>query len=272
MEALSDLLPLAIALLGAGIVAGVIAGMFGVGGGAVLVPVFYQLFSYLGVEEAVRMHLCVGTSLGIIVPTSLRSFKGHLDKGAVDMHMLKSIALPILAGVVLGSVLAAFVPSGGLKGVFAVVALLIGLKMLLGRAEWRLGDDLPGQPGLGIIGLAIGALSTLMGIGGGVFGNTLMTLFGRSIHQAVATSSGLGVLISIPGVLGFMAAGWGAEGLPPLSFGYVSLIGVALVIPASVLAAPFGVRLAHAISRRKLEVAFALFLFVVSARFFAAIF
>ncbi len=270
MESLTDLLPLAVALLGAGVVAGVIAGVFGVGGGAVLVPVFYQLFTYLGVEDTIRMHLCVGTSLGIIVPTSIRSFKGHLDRDAVDMAMLKSIALPVILGVALGSLLAAYVPAGGLKAVFAIVALLIGLKMMLGRADWRLGDDLPGQPGLGIIGVGIGTLSTLMGIGGGVFGNTLMTLFARPIHQAVATSSGLGVLISIPGVLGFMAAGWGREGLPPLSLGYVSLIGVALVIPASVLAAPIGVRIAHAISRRKLETAFALFLFFVSARFFYA--
>ncbi|PLX44695.1 MAG: hypothetical protein C0605_02075 [Hyphomicrobiales bacterium] len=270
MEAWSELLPLAAALLGAGLIAGVIAGVFGVGGGAVLVPVFYQLFAYLGVDESVRMHLCVGTSLGIIVPTSIRSFRGHLARGAVDMDMLRSIALPVLAGVGLGSVLAAFVPAGGLKGVFALVALLIGLKMLLGRAEWRLGDDLPRQPVLGLIGVAIGTLSTLMGIGGGVFGNSLMTLYNRPIHQAVATSSGLGVLISIPGVLGFIAAGWGADGLPPLSLGYVSLIGVALVIPTSVLAAPIGVRIAHAISRRRLEIAFALFLFVVSARFFIA--
>ena len=270
MENIIDLMPLALALSGAGIIAGVIAGVFGVGGGAVLVPVFYQLFAYLGVDDAVRMHLCVGTSLGIIVPTSIRSFKGHLAKGAVDTGMLKAIALPIVIGVVIGSLLAAYVPADGLKAVFAGVACLIGLKMLLGRADWRLGDDLPGQPGMGMIGVGIGTLSTLMGIGGGVFGNTVMTMYGRPIHQAVATSSGLGVLISIPGVLGFMAAGWGREGLPPLSLGYVSLIGVALVIPASVLAAPIGVRIAHAISRRRLEMAFALFLFFVSIRFFYA--
>lgn len=272
MEALTDLLPLGAALLGAGLIAGIIAGVFGVGGGAVLVPVFYQLFGHLGVDEAVRMHLCVGTSLGIIVPTSIRSFRGHLNKGAVDVAMLKSIGAAIIAGVALGSLLAAYVPAGGLKAIFAVAAFLIGVKMLLGREGWRLGDDLPGQPGLGFIGVAIGTLSTLMGVGGGVFGNTLMTLFGRPIHQAVATSSGLGVLISIPGVFGFMAAGWGAEGLPPLSLGYVSLIGVALVIPASVLAAPIGVRIAHAISHRRLEVAFALFLFFVAARFGLALF
>lgn len=271
MDMMGDLLPLAAALLGAGVVAGVIAGLFGVGGGAVLVPVFYQLFAYLGIDEAVRMHLCVGTSLGIIVPTSLRSFRGHLARGAVDTAMLKSIALPVILGVALGSLLAAVIPAGGLKAVFAVVAFLIGLKMLLGRTDWQLADDLPGQPGLGLYGVAIGTLSTLMGVGGGVFGNTLMTLYGRPIHQAVATSSGLGVLISIPGVLGFVAAGWGQAGLPPLSLGYVSLIGVALVIPASVLAAPLGVRIAHAISHRRLEVGFALFLFFVSARFLYAL-
>ncbi|HFQ16086.1 MAG TPA: sulfite exporter TauE/SafE family protein [Rhodobacteraceae bacterium] len=270
--AFSELLPLAVALLGGGVVAGIIAGLFGVGGGAVLVPVLYQLFSAIGIDDAVRMHIAVGTSLAIIVPTSIRSFLSHAKRdGVVDMAFLKNIALPVLAGVGLGSLAAAHVPADGLKAVFAVLALLMAVKMYLGKQDWRLGEDLPGPAGLAGYGLGIGFFSTLMGIGGGVFGNTLMTLHGRSMHQAVATSSGLGVLISIPGMIGFMAAGWNASGLPPFSLGYVSLIGVALVIPASILAAPLGVKLAHALPRRTLELAFAVFLTFVAFRFFYAL-
>jgi uncharacterized membrane protein YfcA len=270
--ALSELIPLALALLGGGVVAGVIAGLFGVGGGAVLVPVLYQLFSAIGIDDSVRMHIAVGTSLAIIVPTSIRSFLSHKKRGdVVDMTFLKNIALPVLAGVGLGSLAAAYVPASGLKAVFAVLALLMAIKMYLGKQDWRLGEDLPGAAGLAGYGVGIGFFSTLMGIGGGTFGNTLMTLYGRSILQAVATSSGLGVLISIPGMIGFIAAGWNASGLPPASFGYVSIIGVALVIPTSILAAPLGVKLAHALPRRTLELAFAIFLTFVAFRFFYAL-
>ncbi len=270
--AFSELLPLALALVGVGVAAGIIAGLFGVGGGAVLVLVLYQLFSAIGVDDAVRMHISIGTSLAIIVPTSIRSFLSHRKRGdVVDMIYLKNIAFPVLAGVGLGSLAAAYVPADGLKGIFAVLALLMAVKMYLGKQDWRLGKEIPGRAGLAGYGVGIGFFSTLMGIGGGTFNNTLMTLYGRSILQAVATSSGLGVLISIPGMIGFITAGWNASGLPPVSLGYVSIIGVALVIPTSILAAPLGVKLAHALPKRTLEVAFAVFLTFVAFRFFYAL-
>jgi len=263
----SDLLWLAAALAAAGAVSGLFAGLFGLGGGAILVAVLYQLFALIGVDEAVRMHLAVGTSLGVIIPTSIRSLSAHNRRGAVDFAVLRRWALPVVAGVVLGSLLAAWVSGALLRVVFAALCLIIVARMAFGRDDWRLGDDLPKGPLNALFGLAIGLLSTLMGIGGGIFGNTLMMAYGRSVHQAVATSSGLGLLISVPGALGFMWAGWGARDLPPLSFGYVSLIGVALLVPASVLAAPLGVRLAHAFAPRTLKIIFALFLVAVSARF-----
>lgn len=268
MPPFEELIWFAAALVGAGLVAGVLAGLFGIGGGAILVPVFYQVFGLLGVDEAVRMHLAVGTSLAIIVPTSLRSFLSHKARGAVDMELLKSWIVPIPLGVVAASLIAASVSSAGLRAIFAVIAILVGVRMLFNRVSWRLGADLPPNPWRAGVGVVIGLLSALMGIGGGVLNNTFMTVFSRPVHQAVATSAGVGVLISIPGLIGYVWAGWGSAGLPPFSTGYVNWVAVALIIPITLLVAPLGVRLAHALDKRQLEIGFGVFLLLVAARFF----
>lgn len=257
----------AAALTGAGVIAGLLAGLFGIGGGAVLVPVFYQTYGLLGVDDAVRMHLSVGTSLAIIIPTSMRSFQTHYHKGAVDMALLKRFAWPVLVGVLIATGIAAFISSAGLRLLFAVISFAVAFKMLFNRASWTLGPDLPGHAGTTIAGVLIGLISALMGIGGGVLNNTFMTLYSRPIHQAVATSAGVGVLISVPGIFGYIWAGWGAGGLPPFSTGYVNWLTVALIIPVTLLVAPYGARLAHQWSKRKLEIGFGLFLTFVGGRF-----
>lgn len=258
---------LAGALLAAGCVTGLLAGLLGIGGGSILVPVLYEVFGSLGVDAAVRMHLAVGTSLAVIVPTSLRSFAGHRARGAVDMELVKSMAVAVIAGVALGAILARYANAAVLKGIWVLAASLISLKLFLGRQDWQLGEVIPGQPFRTIYGGFVGLLSALMSIGGGVFITALMTLYGHSMQRAVATSSAFGPIIAIPGALGFIWAGWRAPGLPPGSLGFVSLLGALVIIPTSVLAAPLGVRIAHGISRRKLELAFATFLVVVGLRF-----
>lgn len=251
-----------------GIVSGLMAGIFGIGGGAVLVPVFYQVFEILGVDESVRMHLAVGSSLAIIIPTSLRSFTAHKARGAVDMDLLKSFLIPVPIGVILASITAAFITSEGLRVVFAVLMLLVAVRLLFNRESWRLSPDLPGTAGRSVAGVIIGYFSTLMGIGGGVMNNTFMTMYGRSMHQAVATSSGVGVLIAIPGTIGYIWAGWNNPDLPIASTGYINWIAVALIIPIALIVTPYGVRIAHALKKRQLEIAFGLFCIFVSARFF----
>ncbi|MEM7216195.1 MAG: sulfite exporter TauE/SafE family protein [Pseudomonadota bacterium] len=267
MPPLTELLPFVAALLVAGGIAGVLAGLFGIGGGAVLVPVFYQMLGLLGVDEAIRMHLSVGTSLAIIIPTSIRSFLGHKARDAVDMGLLRSFSLPVPIAVVMASVVAAYLSGEMLRVIFAACAFVIALRLLFGKESWRLADDIPRGVGRFLSGWIIGFFSTFMGIGGGVFNNTFMTLFGRPIHQAVATSSGVGILISIPGMIGYIWAGWGAEGLPEFSLGFVNLLMVAIIIPVTLLVAPIGVKLAHALAKRQLEVFFGLFLLFVAVRF-----
>lgn len=271
LPTLAAVIPFVIALLIAGGIAGLLAGIFGIGGGAILVPVFYQMLGVLEVDEAVRMHLSVGTSLAVIVPTSIRSFMGHKAKGAVDMELIRNFSIVVPISVVMASIVAAYVSGEILRVIFAVSALLIAVKMLFGKEDWKLGDDLPSGWRIYISGWVIGFFSTFMGIGGGVFNNTFMTAFGRAIHQAVATSSGVGVLISIPGVIGYIWAGWGVSGLPDFSIGYVNILGVLIIIPVTVLVAPIGVRIAHALKKRQLEIFFGLFLVLVAVRFLATL-
>jgi uncharacterized membrane protein YfcA len=254
-----------------GVISGLLAGIFGIGGGAVLVPVFYQFLTALGIDESVRMHLSVGTSLAIIIPTSIRSFTAHRARGVVDMDLLKSFLLPVPAGVVVASLVAASVSSGQLRAIFACIAVLVGLRLVFNRESWVVGREVPENPWRAIVGFVIGLLSTLMGIGGGVMNNTFMTLYGRPIHQAVATSSGVGVLIAIPGAVGMIWAGWGNPLLPIASTGYVNWIAVALIIPVAILVTPLGVRISHWLSRRHLEIGFGLFCLFVAARFFVSL-
>ena len=265
---LGDLAFLAVSLVAAGALTGLLAGVFGVGGGAVIVPILYEVFRVIGVADEVRMPLAVGTSLAVIIPTSIRSFNAHRAKGMVDMSILKVWALPVVVGVLVGSWIARYAPADLFKIVFVVIALISAIRLLFAADRWKFGQDMPGKPLMIVYGWVIGVLSALMGIGGGQLSSLFMTFYGRPIHQAVATSSGLGVIISIPGALGFVYAGWPKMAiLPPLSLGYVSLIGFILFIPTSIWTAPMGARLAHRLSKRRLEVVFGLFLLIVAARF-----
>ncbi|WP_454286924.1 sulfite exporter TauE/SafE family protein [Rhizobium arsenicireducens] len=272
MPPVSELMMFAGLLVIAGGVAGLLAGVFGIGGGAVLVPVFYQVFALVGIDDAVRMHLAVGTSLAIIVPTSLRSFAAHRRRGAVDMQLLKGWIIAVPLGAILAAVIAAKASSEALRLIFAIITLLLAFRMMFFSSRWHLGTDLPGEPTRFTVGTGIGVLSGLMGIGGGVLNNTFMSLYGRPIYQAVATSAGVGVLISLPGLFGYIWAGWGEEGLPPLSTGYINWIAVALIIPVTLIVAPHGAKLAHAMSKRQLEIGFGLFLLFVSGRFFYSLY
>jgi uncharacterized membrane protein YfcA len=267
----SEVFTLFVFVVGAGVIAGFLAGVFGIGGGAILVPVFFQTFGWAGVEDSVRMHLAVGTSLAIIVPTSLRSFSAHYKKGAVAMDVLKSFLFTVPIGVICATLVIASISSEGLRIVFAFIAIAVGLRLIFHRESWKLGSDIPIGPLRAAIGVGIGFFSMLMGIGGGVMNNTFMTLYGRPIHQAVATSSGTGILISVPGLLGAIWAGWNTPGLPVFSTGYVNWIGFAVVIPITLFLAPIGANFAHRLEKRQLELAFGGFLMIVAARFFYSV-
>jgi uncharacterized membrane protein YfcA len=265
---IGEIVLLALWIAVAGIVVGILAGLFGIGGGAVIVPVLYEVFRALDVPEDVRMQMCIGTSLAIIVPTTVRSYLAHKKKGAVIPQVVRIWALPAVIGVATGSVIAHYAPAQLFKIVFVVFAALIALRMLFGTDRWILGSELPGRPWLAFYGFLTGLISSLVGVSGGSVSNAVLTFYGRSMQQAVATSAGVGVPITIAGTIGYMLAGWPYMAqTPPLSIDFVSLIGFALMAPVSSYTASYGVRLAHWLPRRKLEIAFAIFLFLVSLRF-----
>ncbi len=259
------------ALAAAGFLSGFLAGLLGIGGGAVVVITLFEAFRWMGVDEAVRLHLATGTGLAIIAPTTLRSFMAHRARGIADLALIKRMAVPVVIGVVLGSLVARYSSDTVLKWVWVVMGSFLALRMFLGRDNWRLGTEIPRSLAVEAYGVFIGIISTLMSIGGGAYVVILMSLYGRSLHQAVATSSGFGPLIAIPGMVGFMWAGWGAPGLPPGSIGYVSLIGAALAIPTGLVAAPLGARISHRLSKRGLELAFGIFMTLVVLRFLTSL-
>lgn len=258
---------LVVALAGAGAIVGFMSGLLGIGGGGILVPVLYETFAALGVDPSIRMHMALATSLTVIVPTSLRSLSAHRAKGSVDLDLVKRLAPWVIVGVVLGVLTAEHVSSSFLKWFWVVFGSVMAAKMWFGRDEWRLGTSIPKSRWVEVYAIFVGYVSVLISIGGAAFIVAFMTLYGRSVLQAVGTSTGFGPLIAIPGAIGFMWAGWGVPGTLPFSLGYVSLLGAALIVPLSVMTAPLGVRLAHGIPKRRLEQAFAIFLCVVVARF-----
>ena len=259
-------------ILAGGVVTGVLAGLFGIGGGGIIVPVLYEVFGVLAVPDSVRMQLCVGTSLAIIVPTTVRSYMGHKKKGAVIPAVVRVWTVPAVAGVVIGSVAAWLAPSGVFKVAFVIFAGLISAKMLFAGDRWSLGKELPGRGLLSVYGFIMGLLSSLVGVSGGAVSNAVLTLYGQPMQRAVGTSAGIGVPITIVGAAGYCLAGWPhIAQLPPLSLGFVSLIGFALMAPVSSFTTGYGVRLAHWLPRRKLEIAFGIFLMLVSLRFLATL-
>lgn len=251
---------LAVALLATGLVAGIIAGLLGVGGGIVIVPVLYYMFTALKMDPSVLMHVAVGTSLATILATGASSARAHYSRGSVDMDLLKRWWWAIALGVVAGATLAGNMSGGALTLIFGVVALLVSANMMFRKDGSALADQLPGTPVKEFLGIIIGGISVMMGIGGGTLGVPILTLFNYPIRKAVGTAAAIGLIIAVPGTLMSVYFGWGTEGRPPFSLGYVNLIGFFLIIPASTYAAPLGAKIAHTIDPSKLKLIFALFL------------
>ncbi len=249
-------------LAGIGAFAGVVAGLLGVGGGIILVPAFFYAFTALGFGSDQLMQVCLATSLATIIVTSVRSVLSHHRKGAVDWSILRTWAPGIVIGAAIGVLVAASLRSSVLQAIFGALALLVGLYLLVGRSDWRLADAMPGGIKRALMSPAVGFLSVLMGIGGGSFGVPIMTLHSVPIHRAVATAAGFGVIIAVPSVIGFLMLP--VETAPPYTIGAVNLPAFAVVIAMTLITAPLGVRLAHALDPKPLKRAFGGFLTLVA--------
>jgi len=263
---MTELLPLLIAMLATGIAGGLLAGLLGVGGGIVIVPALEFAMSVLGVDPAIRMHIAVATSLATIIPTSIASARAHYRHDALNTTVIKHWWAAVFIGSAAGAVIASQLHSRVLSGIFAVVALLVAIKMMLPLDNKVIRDKVPeGYPSRAVPA-AIGLISSMMGIGGGSMSVPTLTLFNEPIHRAVGTSAFIGLLIAIPGAIGFMFTGAGHPNLPPGSIGFVNLPGLLVIAPATILAAPWGAKLAHAMKRRHLSLLFGAFLLIVALR------
>jgi uncharacterized membrane protein YfcA len=214
------------------------------------------------------MHTAVATSLATIIPTSLSSARSHHQRGAVDLALFRLWGPWMLIGATLGAIVAARVESGALSLVFGIVALMVAARMLLLPDSTRVARRVPAHPAGVLLPLSIGGVSSMMGIGGGTLSVPTLTLLNHPVHAAVGTSSLLGLVISVPGTLVYIATGWSAPEAAALpgSLGYVNVIGFLLIAPLTTWFAPYGARLAHRLTKAQLGRAFGLFLFIVALR------
>jgi len=254
-------------LLATGIFAGILAGLLGVGGGIIIVPILFHLFHGFGVETSLAMPLAVGTSLATIVLTSIISARNHYAKGGVDTALVKAWAWPVLMGVVIGAFAPAVIDGARVKAVFGVMLVVVSLHMLA-SSRWKLElyKTLPPHPFQFLLAILVGGLSALLGIGGGTLMVPLLTIFAFPIHRAVSTASVFGLIISVPATFVYIYTGWHLPNLPPLSTGYVNWVAFAILVPMTMWFAPLGVKLAYKLNVSQLKRAFAVFLCLVGIK------
>jgi len=260
MDQVFSFLPVALALIGTGIVAGLLAGLLGVGGGIVIVPVLYYLFQYFGIEPVAAMLIATATSLATIVPTSVSSIRAHHGNGNVDWVLLRWLAPFIVFGVIAGSLLVTYIGGAWLTVLFGIIATLSALNMLFRTGAKPMAQQLPSKSGQGVMGTTIGCLSVMVGIGGGTFTVPTLTAFNYPAHRAVGTAAAVGLLIALPGVATMLLAGTTPANAPVGNFGLVNWLGFAFIVPLTVLFSPVGARLGKQLDSAKLKKVFAVVL------------
>ena len=255
-----------VALAALGCAAGILAGLLGIGGGIVLVPGLLYIFQWLGMDSTSLIHVCVGTSLALIIPNGLMSARSHMKRDAVDMVLVKSIGVGVLIGVAIGTVIADNLAGPSLQLVFACAVVVLAIMMLVDPSRYKLVSSMPKAPWPSAAGVGIGSISSLIGIGGGTLSVPFMTLCTVPIHRAIGTASALGVVIAVPGTLGFILIGMGEAGRPPLSIGYVNVLAWLLILPTSLLCVKLGVWMAHKAPVKLMKRVFAFFLVIVAVK------
>ena len=262
----SSIAQLVSVLMAAGLFAGFVAGLFGIGGGFVVVPALLVVFSYFGVDSEVVTHVAIGTSLATIIVTSLRSMYAHHKRGAVDFKIIRDWAPWLVVGVGMGIVLAQYMDGRSLKWIFAIGVFLMGIHFIMPVLKnVQVSDEMPKGFGRASLASFLGGFSALLGIGGGTIAVLTMTMCGRPIHQAVATAAGFGVIIAVPGAFGFALLGYNEANLPYGSFGYVNVIAVVAITAMTFITAPLGARAAHSLNAAALKRVFGVYLVATSA-------
>ena len=272
IEFVSSNLSTFLALVATGIFAGILAGLLGVGGGIVIVPVLFFLFQSFGVSPESAMLVATATSLATIVPTSISSIRSHHHKGNVDFELLKRWALFIFIGVLAGSWLVTRVEGTLLTLLFGVIATLSALNMLLRTNKPALFQKLPNSAGQSLMATLVGFFSAMVGIGGGTISVPLLSIYNYPTHKAVGTAAAIGLIISLPGALTMLAIGTTPADAPVGTFGLVNVIAFACIVPLTVLFAPVGATLAAKLDAGKLKKIFAVVLLITGVRMLGQLF
>ncbi len=272
MGEVSQLLPVVLGLIAAGMLAGTLAGLLGVGGGIINVPVLYFLFQYFGVEASNAMVIATGTSLATIIPTSLSSIRAHHNRGNIDWPLIKRWLLFMVAGVLLGSWFVTLFDGRYFTFLFALVALFMAFNLYFRSDRSAFFQQLPPMPFQGFIGSIIGFFSVMIGIGGGTFGVSILTACNYAVHRAVGTSAAFGLLISLPGAIVLLLFATTPADAPTGTWGYVNLLSLMVLIPLSVAFAPVGVWLGSKLDGVKLKKVFAVLLAITAIRMLVQVF
>lgn len=272
MDVVLSNLPTVLALITTGVFAGLLAGLLGVGGGIVIVPVLFFLFQPFGVSAQSAILIATATSLATIVPTSLSSISAHHKLGNVDLILLKSWCLYILLGVIIGSLLVTHYGGQWLSVLFGMIASLAALNMMFGQGKFFLAESLPGKYWQRLIASCIGGISAMVGIGGGTLSVPILTAFNYPAHRAVGTASGIGLIISLPAAITMLIFGNTPNDAPFGTYGLVNILGFVCIVPLTVYFAPIGAKLANVIDANLLKRVFAILLLVTGLRMFAQLF
>lgn len=266
-----ELVIMLIVLSVTGALAGLGSGLFGIGGGAIIVPALYFAYSYLGFDPSTLTHTAVATSAAVIIVNSFRSVRAHNKLGNVDWELLwpsppwNSYALWIGVGAFVASVYIAPKLSGqALTMIFGGLALLISLQFIFGRPSWHLRSDVPGGAARPTVGTTVGVLSALIGIGGGSLTVPLQALCAVPIHRAIGTASGFGLAIGVPATIGYVISGWGVPDRAPFTLGYVNIPSFVLLTLAAFFCVPLGAKLANSLPQATLKRIFGICLFFVA--------
>ncbi|BAK72900.1 MAG: sulfite exporter TauE/SafE family protein [Arcobacter sp.] len=264
---MNELLILVPILLASGVVAGLLAGLLGVGGGIVIVPMLYHIFIYMNIDISIAMPLSIGTSLSTIVVTSIISARSHHKKGGIDWDLSKRWIPFVILGVLISSFTSKYIDGANLKFMFGILLLVVSINMIISSFKnLVIADSLPGRFLQSIFAVLVGGFASLLGIGGGTIMVPLLTLFSFPIHRAVSTASLFGLIISVPATIGYIIVGWNVENLPLASTGYVNWLAFAVLVPMTMFFAPYGVKLAYSLNVKQLKVAFAVFLACVGLK------
>ncbi|MFT7455427.1 MAG: putative membrane protein YfcA [Marinobacter maritimus] len=266
MEFSNELLFVILSLIATGCLAGLLAGLLGVGGGIIIVPVLFFVFQMIGVSPEAAMPIATATSLATMVFTSLSSIRAHIKRGNVDLPLLKTFAPFVIIGVLAGSVIVTQINGLWLSGLFGFIAIMAALNMILRAGAKPLASRLPGMPGKGLMATTIGFFSVMIGIGGGTLTVPSLTAFNYPIHKAVGTAAAVGFLIAFPGALSLLIIGQSFSDAPPMTYGLVNILACLFLIPLTVFFAPIGARVSSYLNAKLLKRIFAVSLIITGFR------